>query len=86
MKKLSFISLSFLLFVLAGCSKDWLEEYTTDPARPSDVSVQVLLPSSQISFGMAQGDAVARLTSIFMQQMTGTDRQSLAHNRYAQIG
>jgi len=27
-----------------------------------------------------------RLTSIFMQQMTGTDRQSLAHNRYAQIG
>lgn len=86
MKKLSFISLSFLLFVLAGCSKDWLEEYTTDPARPSDVSVQVLLPSAQISFGMAQGDAVARLTSIFMQQMTGTDRQSLAHNRYAQIG
>ena len=35
---------------------------------------------------MTQGDVLPRLTSIFMQQMTGTDRQSLAHNRYAQIG
>ena len=35
---------------------------------------------------MMQGDVLPRLTSIFMQQMTGNDRQSLAHNRYAQIG
>ena len=54
--------------------------------RPSDVSMEVLLPSAQAAYGMTQGDVLPRLTSIFMQQMTGTDRQSLAHNRYAQIG
>lgn len=83
--------LKYFVFVAAaasliGCSKSWLEDYTEDPSRPIDVSPQVLLPSAQISYAMAQGDALPRLTSIFMQQMTGTDRQSLAHNRYAQIG
>jgi hypothetical protein len=48
--------------------------------------MEVLLPSAQAAYGMTQGDVLPRLTSIFMQQMTGTDRQSLAHNRYAQIG
>lgn len=72
--------------VLTGCSKDWLEEYTEDPTRPISVSADVLLTSSQAFYTMAAGDNLPRLTAIFMQQMTGTDRQSLAHNRYAQIG
>jgi hypothetical protein len=63
-----------------------LEDYKLDQNRPSDVSMEVLLPSAQAAYGMTQGDVLPRLTSIFMQQMTGTDRQSLAHNRYAQIG
>lgn len=71
---------------LTACSDAWLEDYKLDQNRPSDVSMGVLLPSAQASYGMVQGDVLPRLTSIFMQQMTGTDRQSLAHNRYAQIG
>lgn len=72
--------------LMSGCSKKWLEDYTEDPTRPSDVSPRVLLSSAQVSYAMAQGDVLPRLSSIFIQQMTGTDRQSLAHQRYAQIG
>ncbi|NDC73220.1 MAG: SusD/RagB family nutrient-binding outer membrane lipoprotein [Sphingobacteriia bacterium] len=85
MKKLLFIGMCTVLLGSA-CTKDWLQDYTADPARPLEVSVKVLLPSAQVSYTMAQGDALPRLTSIFLQQMTGADRQSLAHNRYAQIG
>lgn len=82
-------SILFLAAAAVGtvaCSDSWLEEYKLDQNRPSEVSMNVLLPSAQASYGMVQGDVLPRLTSIFMQQMTGTDRQSLAHNRYAQIG
>lgn len=72
--------------LMAGCSKKWLEDYTEDPTRPSDVSPRVLLPSAQVSYALAQGDVLPRMSSLFIQQMTGTDRQSLAHQRYAQIG
>jgi len=82
-------SLAILAVAAVGftaCSDSWLEDYKLDQNRPSDVSMEVLLPSAQAAYGMTQGDVLPRLTSIFMQQMTGTDRQSLAHNRYAQIG
>lgn len=72
--------------LLTACSNSWLEEYTEDPTRPIDVGADVLLTSAETFYVLSHGDALPRLTSIFMQQMTGTDRQSLAHNRYAQIG
>ena len=83
-KSLAILAVAALGFT--ACSDAWLEEYKLDQNRPSDVSMEVLLPSAQAAYGMTQGDVLPRLTSIFMQQMTGTDRQSLAHNRYAQIG
>lgn len=90
MKRIMKIKSLFIVAVaavgLTACSDAWLEDYKLDQNRPSDVSMGVLLPSAQASYGMVQGDVLPRLTSIFMQQMTGTDRQSLAHNRYAQIG
>tara|TARA_Y100000385_G_C13078214_1_gene632516 strand:+ start:541 stop:1881 length:1341 start_codon:yes stop_codon:yes gene_type:complete len=82
-KLISFIAAAAI--VSAACTNDWLEEYKLDQNRPSDVGLNVLLPSAQASYGMVQGDVLPRLTSIVMQQMTGTDRQSLAHNRYAGI-
>jgi hypothetical protein len=84
--KLSMVVMAIITLNFMSCSNEWLEDYTLDPARPSDVSMTVLLPSAQTSFAMVQGDGLARLSSVFMQQMTGTDRQALAHNRYAQIG
>ncbi len=84
MKSIALVAVAAL--GLTACSDAWLEEYKLDQNRPSDVSMGVLLPSAQANYGMVQGDVLPRLTSIFMQQMTGTDRQSLAHNRYAQIG
>lgn len=86
MKKTLITVATMGLVMTTSCSKDWLEDYKVDPTRPTDVTEDVLLTSAQAYYAMASGDVIPRLTSIFMQQMTGTDRQSLAHNRYAQIG
>ena len=86
MKIKSLAILAVIAFGFTACSEAWLEEKKLDQNRPSEVSMGVLLPAAQAGCGMLQGDVLPRLTSIFMQQMTGTDRQSLAHNRYAQIG
>ena len=32
----------------SACTKEWLQDYTADPARPLQVSVKVLLPSAQV--------------------------------------
>jgi hypothetical protein len=84
--KVLFASALSSALLLTSCSDAWLEEVKIDQNRPSDVPMNVLLPAAQASYGLMQGDVLPRLTSIFMQQMTGNDRQSLAHNRYAQIG
>lgn len=86
MKIKSLLIVAVAAIGFTACSDAWLEDYKLDQNRPSDVTMAVLLPSVQASYAMVQGDVMPRLTSIFMQQMTGTDRQSLAHNRYAQIG
>ena len=86
MKKLLFIPLFAAGVLATSCSDEWLEAYKLDPTRPSDAPMSTLLPSAQASYAFVQGDVLPRLTGIFMQQMTGIDRQSLAHNRYVQIG
>ena len=86
MKIKSLLIVAVAAIGFTACSDTWLEDYKLDQNRPSEVTMAVLLPSAQAGCGMLQGDVLPRLTSIFMQQMTGTDRQSLAHNRYAQIG
>jgi len=84
--KVLFASVLSSALLLTSCSDAWLEEVKIDQNRPSDVPMNVLLPAAQASYGLMQGDVLPRLTGIFIQQMTGNDRQSLAHNRYAQIG
>lgn len=86
MKKLLFIPLFAALVLATSCNDEWLEAYKLDPTRPSDAPMSTLLPSAQASYAFVQGDVLPRLTGIFIQQMTGIDRQSLAHNRYVQIG
>ena len=86
MKIKSLLIVAVAAIGFTACSDAWLEDYKLDQNRPSDVTMAVLLPSAQASYALVQGDVMPRLTSIFMQQMTGTDRQSLAHNRYSQIG
>ncbi|MGA0110374.1 MAG: SusD/RagB family nutrient-binding outer membrane lipoprotein [Schleiferiaceae bacterium] len=86
MKKLFFIPLLAAGVLATSCSDEWLEAYKLDPTRPSDAPMSTLLPSAQASYAFVQGDVLPRLTGIFIQQMTGIDRQSLAHNRYVQIG
>ena len=69
--KVLFASVLSSALLLTSCSDAWLEEVKIDQNRPADVPMNVLLPSAQASYGMMQGDVLPRLTSIFMQQMTG---------------
>lgn len=66
MKFKTLIILAVVAFGITACSDAWLEEKKLDQNRPSDVSMQVLLPAAQAGCGMLQGDVLPRLTSIFM--------------------
>ncbi len=76
--------LAFIGLILVGCT-EFLDdpELQEDPNRPVDVHPDVLLNSIQISHFFMQEGALARTFSMWMQQMSGTDRQYLAYDRYS---
>jgi hypothetical protein len=71
--------------MLAGvaCS-DFLtgEELTTDPNRPSEATITQLLTAVQVQQFIQHTGALARLHSMWTQQMAGTDRQYIQQALY----
>jgi hypothetical protein len=71
--------------MLAGvaCS-DFLtgDELTTDPNRPSEASIHQLLTAVQVQQFIQHTGALARLHSMWTQQMAGTDRQYIQQALY----
>lgn len=71
--------------MLAGvaCS-DFLtgDELTTDPNRPSEASISQLLTAVQVQQFIQHTGALARLHSMWTQQMAGTDRQYIQQATY----
>ena len=65
---------------LFGCSNQWLDDYRLDPNRPSEVSMQVLLPAIQANYAMVQGDVLARASAEWMQHMTSQIRTAYEYN------
>ena len=65
---------------LFGCSNQWLDDYRLDPNRPSEVSMQVLLPAIQANYAMVQGDVLARASAEWMQHMTSQIRTAFEYN------
>jgi hypothetical protein len=65
-----------LSVLVAGCS-DFLtgDELTTDPNRPQDATMDQLFTGVQVNQFISQTGALSRLTSMWTQQMAGTDRQ-----------
>ena len=88
MKKFRNIILSGLLFLglNQSCKKDFIEGYDVDPNRPLDVSMDVLLTSSEAYTIYVTSSDLPRITNVIMQQMTGADRQFLAIDRYVIAG
>ncbi len=69
--------------LVIGCTK-FLEdpEVQKDPNRAVDVHPDLLFNTIQISHWFMEEGAIARTFTIWMQQMSGTDRQLLAQGRY----
>ncbi len=76
-------SLMIVTFLLVSCD-DWIDtEINIDPDNPKDVSLGVLLPAIEGSLGYYYGGIdVVGIQSVWMQQLTGQDRQFVAINNY----
>src|SRR4030095_4961179 len=72
-----------VLLVLVACS-DFLtgEDLTTDPNRPSEATITQLLTAVQVQQFIQHTGALARLHSMWTQQMAGTDRQYIQQAMY----
>lgn len=74
--------LILLMFVFGACKK-WLDpEYNKDPNKPSDVSINLLLPGTQVGLGYAVGGDLKYAASMWMQQLAGGANQPLAYDQY----
>lgn len=82
MKK--YIGLFIMLSVLLFSCDEWIDpEINEDPDNPKDVSSGVLLPSIEGSLGYYYGGIdIVGIQSVWMQQLTGQDRQFVAINNY----
>lgn len=77
-------SLLFVVAILFTSCEDWIDpEINVDPDNPKDVSLGVLLPAIEGSFGYYYGGIdIVGIQSVWMQQYTGQDRQFVAINNY----
>jgi hypothetical protein len=86
MKKINFRKIGILLtiaFFLNSCEK-WIDpEINVDPNAPADVNLNLLLPSSQAGLAYAFGGDHSRTSAMWMQHLSGVDRQSFALERYS---
>jgi len=78
------IGLFLLLAVMVSSCKKWIDtDLNTNPNRPADVTMALLLPSVQSSLGYVIGGDHSRVSAMWMQHLSGVDRQSLALERYS---
>ena len=71
------------LFALAACSNFLSgEDLTTDPNRPDQANIAQLLTAVQVQEFIQHTGALARLNSMWTQQMAGTDRQYIQQAEY----
>lgn len=86
MKKINFRKIGILLtiaFFLNSCEK-WIDpEININPNEPADVNLNLLLPSSQAGIAYAFGGDHSRTSAMWMQHLSGVDRQSFALERYS---
>jgi len=76
------VLLAFLLF--SSCEKSWLdEEWNTPSSSPTDVPMELLVPTIQVEMGFnLEGNNTVRTTNLWMQQFDGYSRQSFTEMRY----
>jgi hypothetical protein len=86
MEKINFRKIGILLtfvLILNSCEK-WIDpEINVSPNSPADVTLNLLLPSSQAGVAYVFGGDHSRFSGMWMQHLSGVDRQSFASERYS---
>lgn len=75
----------FLALLATVSCKEWISpDINTNPDEQVSVPLSLILPSAEINYGYTIGgmDVIGN-TSIWMNQLTGADRQALAINQYS---
>lgn len=67
--------------MVTSCQKDF-GDVNVNPNQPSDVPVNIILPSTQASLAYTLHGDIARYNAVFTQNVTGADRQFAAYNIY----
>lgn len=67
--------------MVTSCQKDF-GDVNVNPNQPSDVPVNIILPSTQASLAYTLHGDIARYNGVFTQNVTGADRQFAAYNIY----
>ena len=82
--KLAFLTLLISLFAFTGC-EEWIDtDINIDPDVPSDVPVELLMPSMEAALAYHIGGTRAvKTTAIFLQQINGVARNSNSEANYS---
>ncbi len=73
-----------LVFILGSCEK-WIDpDYNNNPNSPGDVPINLILPSAMASLAYAHNGDYARFPAIWMQHLSGVDRQAYGFETYNQ--
>ena len=68
------------LVLISGCKK--LDEVNTNPNNPLSATPATQFLSSELLIGYSMGGDQSRFTSMWMQQITGVNRQAQSYNVY----
>jgi hypothetical protein len=80
-KNFKFALLVGLAGLVTSCDK-YFEGVNDDPNRPTDVGVELLLPTAQTALAYGNGGDLSRYTSMFVQHVYGADRQFATYQTY----
>lgn len=81
MKKLGLYLLVLLVGAMSVTSCDF-DDTNTDPSRPTDADLRLILPQAIAQTAYNQSSNNARITGIIMQQFLGFDAQQVAYTDY----
>ena len=83
MKNLKIYSIILAVLLMLGSCESWIDsEVNVDPNNPSDVPVSLLLPDIQGFWAYQMGGDMTLASRLWMQQLSGEDRQGLTIDRY----
>ncbi|MEI8203985.1 MAG: SusD/RagB family nutrient-binding outer membrane lipoprotein [Bacteroidota bacterium] len=81
---IKFIGIFVLISLMTSSCKKWIDpDINVSPNSPSDVTVNLLLPSAQAGIAYAVGGDLGYASLIWMQQYAGGGNQPLGYDRYS---